>query len=848
MRFRGKSIRRKIGALTLVPLLSLVSVWAFATAITVPEAREVTAARDAAEALAGPAEDVTLSLQRERRQTLVHVADPRRADALSRLTETQDATDAAVDRLRQRAEDVGDDLSEVAGDRLDTLLATLDGVEQLRDQVRNSTLSRPGALDGYGRLADPLHGLLAVLQPVDDTDLSRQARAVVGLAEARELLSRADALIAGALAAGQIAPDELRALGDLIAQRNLVHETYLPDLPLEDRQAHASFWESGTGGLLTSTEESVLDGRLAVVRAGQWEQIGGDAQEQLGTLLAEARDRYGARLDPDVDSVLVRAALAGLGLLAVVASATIALRAGRGLARDLRTLSRQAGDAAELRLPGVKRRLAAGEHVDVETEAPRLDYGDDELGRVGRALNTLQREAVSATVERVRTRRGVSEVFVNLARRHQVLLHRQLNLLDGLERRTAGSEDLADLHRLGHLAARMRRHAEGLVILSGAAPARQWRKPEQLMDVIRAAVDEVEDYERVEIHRLPSFTVAGGAVADLVHLVAELLENATVFSPPHTAVQVTGERVPHGFTIEIHDRGLGMTADALREANEQLASVPDFELSGTDRLGLHVVSRLAERHGIRVSLRESPYGGTTAVTLIPGELLTETADEPEERDPLPYAPGRPALLDGPVDGPVELEAPVGPADGMGAAEDAFTGQPHVRSADETDGLRPGWDPGGGSTWGPAHERDHERARERTGEQTRDQGHGAGHPPPAPRPPRREGAPVLISDHGRTVAGPPEERRAPRATTTGSGLPRRVRRAGPAGPAAGGGDRPVPGEPGDAPGAPGTGGGDAVPDLDAEEVRTRMAALQRGWRRGRQESDPGRGQAPPEPEV
>ncbi|MDT0442647.1 nitrate- and nitrite sensing domain-containing protein [Streptomyces johnsoniae] len=820
MRFRGKSIRRKIGALTLVPLLSLVSVWAFVTAITVPEAREVTASRDAATVLTARTDEVALSLQRERRQTLVHLADPRRADELRELEEIQAATDAAVDLLARRASAERGALDGVGGDRLDSLLASLESLGPLRDQVANSTISGTGALESYSALADPAYRFLAVLQPLDDVDLARQARAVTGLAEAREHLSQEDALVAAALAANQITQEELRTLGDLIARRDLVYDTYLPDLPLEDRQAHESFWDSGTGSLLMSTEASLLDGRLAVIRPDQWEQTGSSAHEQLGALLADAQSRYGARLDPGVDSAVVRGVIAGIGLLAVAASAVIAVRVGRGLARDLRTLSREAGDAAELRLPGVKRRLAAGERIDVETEAPQLEYGDDEVGQVGRALNTLQREAVSATVERVETRRGVSEVFVNLARRSQVLLHRQLNLLNGLERRSESADDLADLIRLDHLTSRMRRHAEGLVILSGAAPARQWRKPELLMDVIRAAVDEVEDYERIEIHRLPSFSVAGGAVADLVHLVAELLENATLFSPPHTAVQVSGERVPHGFTLEIHDRGLGMTADALRDANQQLAKVPAFELSDTDRLGLHVVSRLAERHGIRVSLRESSYGGTTAVTLIPGELLTEVPEEPQERERLSHAPGRPALLDGPVDGPVELEAPIGAVE-RGEEEPEFAGHAggrfvngHGRAADGTD------------------ERDEAGSRAA--------GHAAGHDaePSAspPRLPQRRRAPVLVSDHGRPVASPPGEDGQDSEPTTGSGLPRRVRQRAQ--------DRGAPA----AAESEGHTGAETVPDLDADEVRSRMAALQRGWRLGRQQSDPRRGQAPPEPRV
>jgi hypothetical protein len=240
----------------------------------------------------------------------------------------------------------------------------------------------------------------------------------------------------------------------------------------------------------------------------------------------------------------------------------------------------------------------------------------------------VQRAAVEAAVEQAELRRGVAAVFVNLARRSQALLHRQLSLLDEMERRAEDPEELEDLFQLDHLTTRMRRHAEGLIILSGAAPGRSWRRPVRILDVVRAGVGEIEDYARVRVHRMPPVAVVGGAVSDLVHLIAELVENATVFSPPHTQVRIAGEEVAHGFVLEIDDRGLGMGDEALAATNDRLATGGDFDLGDTDRLGLFVVSRLAARHQIRASLRRSPYGGTTAVVLLPHELLTPAAPRP----------------------------------------------------------------------------------------------------------------------------------------------------------------------------------------------------------------------------
>jgi anti-sigma regulatory factor (Ser/Thr protein kinase) len=201
--------------------------------------------------------------------------------------------------------------------------------------------------------------------------------------------------------------------------------------------------------------------------------------------------------------------------------------------------------------------------------------------------------------------------------RNQSLLHRQLGMLDSMERRTSEPEALADLFRIDHLTTRMRRHAEGLIILSGEVPGRGWRDPVPVVDVLRAAVAEVEDYVRVDVTSESDDLVAGNAVNDVIHLVAELVENATVFSPPNTRIEIRAEPVGNGLAAEVEDRGLGLPAEELADINRRLESPQEFDLAASEQLGLFVVSRLAARHDIRVSLRRSVYGGTTAVVLLP---------------------------------------------------------------------------------------------------------------------------------------------------------------------------------------------------------------------------------------
>ncbi|WP_179023449.1 nitrate- and nitrite sensing domain-containing protein [Streptomyces sp. IMTB 2501] len=784
MRFRGKSIRRKIVALLLVPLVSLTAVWGFATVLTGRDVARLFHVSDVKQEIGYPAEDTVRGLQQERRQTLVYLADPRAADALTALQRTRTVTDRAIAKIRKNAgdHDVLDAMDANDSGRVSAVLDAFDGLDSLRRSVEQGTVSRAQAFDLYNRLVDPCFTLLAGLEGIDDVELDAQSRAMVNVSRARELLSREDALLGSSLVVGTLTRAETRDISDLVAQRTVLYEVSLPLLPSAERDRYARLWKNATTTPLRTAEQTVINtdsGTPRGVTAQSWDSEAAGVLDQLGTLDDQVGDRFQSRTHPVAIGVILQAAVAGiLGLVALVFSLVLSVRIGRSLVRDLRQLRLDAHEASGVRLPSVMRRLSAGEEVDVETEVPRLEYDKNEIGEVGQALNTLQRAAVEAAVKQAELRSGVSEVFVNLARRSQVLLHKQLTLLDTMERRTEDTDELADLFRLDHLTTRMRRHAEGLVILSGAAPSRQWRRPVQLMDIVRASVAEVEDYERIEVRRLPRVAVTGPAVADLTHLVAELLENATVFSPPHTAVQVLGERVANGFTLEIHDRGLGMTAETLLDANLRLAETPEFELSDTDRLGLFVVSRLAQRQNVRVSLQPSPYGGTTAVVFIPDALLSDEVpdtnglgfrlDRDRGRKGIGQAgraggratgpvqlPGLPTSL---LDGPVELEAPVD-LDAIdefpGVLEDEesergglFRPRRSLARADDPT-PSPSADRGSGEEDGDRWAReDHGDQRARGGDGDRRSRGEDGDRGPIPLPRRQ--TPKLVSSHGKPV--------------------------------------------------------------------------------------------------
>ncbi|MEV6341119.1 nitrate- and nitrite sensing domain-containing protein [Nocardia vinacea] len=316
---------------------------------------------------------------------------------------------------------------------------------------------------------------------------------------------------------------------------------------------------------------------------------------------------------------------AGGGVTAVsLVAFLIALVLANRVIRRLKRLRGETLTIADERLPEMMRRLGAGEIIDPADELPDLDYGHDEIGQVAKAFEHAHAAAVAGAVNEARTREGVKAVFLNIAHRSQVVVHRQLEILDQAEERQEDPVLLDTLFKLDHLATRQRRNAENLIILGGGRPGRQWRNPVPLIDIMRSAVGETLDYARVRVARLPEAYVLGAVVADLIHLLAELVDNATSFSPPQSRVEVSGNVVGKGVVAEIIDQGMGMPPDEVDRVNEMLSNPPDFgvaALSANSRLGLFVVAQLAARHGISVRLSESDYGGIRAIALIPSALL-----------------------------------------------------------------------------------------------------------------------------------------------------------------------------------------------------------------------------------
>jgi signal transduction histidine kinase len=322
-----------------------------------------------------------------------------------------------------------------------------------------------------------------------------------------------------------------------------------------------------------------------------------------------------ARWDVAINSVVVLASL----LLAFVVAGLMA----RSMSRNMRRLRGAAFEVAEQRLPAMVDQLSRTNPGEVDTRvAPIQINSRDEIGEVARAFDQVHREAVRLAAEQALLRGNVNAIFTNLSGRNQGLIERQLGLISELENHEADPEQLENLFKLDHLATRMRRNGENLLVLAGEEPGHRWNQPVPLVDVMRAAASEVESYERIEQSGVPECDIHGAVVNDLVHLLAELLENATTFSSPHTRVRVTATRLPDGrIMIEIHDKGIGLTQEDFAEINKRLGDPPAVDAAVSRRMGLFVVGRLAERHGIRVQLRPSgEQSGTTSLVMLPAAI------------------------------------------------------------------------------------------------------------------------------------------------------------------------------------------------------------------------------------
>ncbi|MEV0387876.1 nitrate- and nitrite sensing domain-containing protein [Nonomuraea sp. NPDC050643] len=606
---RSRTIRMKIIGLLLVPLTSMVVLWGVITAVTASESLELRQYKTVWTNLRLPAYKLISEIQRER---LVSARHLRNMADKSSVTAQRTRTDTARDAFRQLSSN-SKDRSEEIRTQVDAVDTQLERLDSIRGEIDTGLSDRLHTVEAYSSIIDTLFGLHRRVALIDDIPIYEQSRVTIDMSYVKELLTREQAIGLGTVDAA-----ERRLFTRLAGNRRFLLDQALAELDRELRDPQVALITSPAYQRMRMMEDQIIAGGTP----SGWLSTTEGLADSFQKAQMRASNILNERADPVADQVLSRAfLLAGTALALVIVSIAFSLRMGNRLSKELGALRLAALEVAQERLPQVVAKLRKGETV----EMPEVSVAGTtvEIDDVGQAFSTVQQTAVEAAVGQAQLREGVGHVFRNLARRSQTLLHRQRIQLADMQHRATDPDQLEDLFKLDHLTTRMRRHAEGLIILSGATPGRGWSRPVPLHDVARGAAAEVEDYQRIVVEPMTGQRLAGNVVGDVIHLIAELVENATVYSPAHTPVIVRGEEAARGFAFEVEDRGHGMEPEELADYNERLASPPEFDLADSDRLGLFVVSRLAARHDIRVTLRGSPYGGTTAIVLIPEEHVAE---------------------------------------------------------------------------------------------------------------------------------------------------------------------------------------------------------------------------------
>src|SRR5215831_12814655 len=646
MSWHIRSARARVLLLVLLPVLSLLGLYLFTTAIAGKDALNLARARALKTATSEPVSNFLRQLDTERVSALIYLSAPTPGN-LAKLRAQEAATGHVTAALRAALASGGtlSDAPPAARQASAALLHDAAGLPGLHSSITSRAVTRAQALAAYHKVIGDSYLLLdQVIRTQTSPPIVAQALALERIATSGELLQQENALLAADMAVRRFLRADQHAFTRLAGARTTLYDQTLPELDPGYRAMYQRDVSPGASAALTGLENTVIRSHRSPlpprVAPGHWKravQGVSSGLERAGTQAAATLDAQAGHQARVTD---LRVLLyGGLGLLAVVAAIIVSLLAGRALVRELSDLRRSTEDLADHRLPRMVDQLATGGNPGKAEEPPGIKVKTREIAQVRDAFAKVQRTAVGAAVGQARLRDGIGEVFRNLARRSQSLLHRQLALLDRMERRTEDPQELEDLFRIGLLATRMRRHAESLIVLSGQPPARAWPSPVPFVDVIRAAVAEVEDYTRVSVISAGDTGLAGPAVGDVIHMIAELVENATIYSPPNTPVVIQGGIVGQEFVVEIEDRGLGISDDRLAEANAALADPVPFNPAGTDQLGLLVAGLLAKRHNIQVTLRRNPYGGTTAIVLIPhGIVVAEGFGELELARALEGAP------------------------------------------------------------------------------------------------------------------------------------------------------------------------------------------------------------------
>ncbi len=585
------------------------------------------------------ATELAAALEEERDQSagpLAHGASDKAYDVAGPRAKTERALKAFRDEA-QKIDDADNKGLLGVHANLVQITGQLDDLQSIRKDAFDPPASLSQTVDSYSQLIQQLLTLSEdMAQATSNPEMIQRVRALAAFSSAKEYASVQRAVIAAALPPngkehGHLTETDRRygsaAYEKYRSELDIFSGIYQGDTPadkllkpiddtnptIQEADNYAQHVLQQSNGMQIQDKRSYKD----------W--VDADSTKILAmskiemTLLDEMEQRARELRNESEREAIISGALIVLVLGVSLVGAFIV---ARSMIRSLRRLQDTATKVAQDRLPELVRQLSESDPQDVDSSVESVGvHSRDEIGKVAAAFDDVHREAVRLAAEQALLRGNVNAMFTNLSRRSQGLIQRQLSLISELESREADPDQLSSLFKLDHLATRMRRNGENLLVLAGEEPGRRWTRPVPLVDVLRAAASEVEQYERIELAAVPATEVAGRVVNDLVHLLAELLENATSFSSPQTKVKVTGHALPDGrVLVEIHDTGIGLSPEDLASINERLAAPPTVDVSVSRRMGLFVVGRLSQRHGIRIQLRPSDSGGTTALVMLPVDV------------------------------------------------------------------------------------------------------------------------------------------------------------------------------------------------------------------------------------
>lgn len=553
-----------------------------------------------------------------------------------RLTKQQAATDEAAQQITGRASSIGDTYAPATRQALNAVLARISDLPQLRAAAAVGKLPTEPMIQDYNLSISTLLTFTSISGAgTSDTQLANNVIVLTALARAEDQASAQRGTLFAALWSSKFPPQGLIDLQNELAQQGADQADFTSAASLRQQQLFQNT-VSGTPVDQAAFEESVATstshngsasiGSTGPAAASAWfgnmSQTLGKMRSVENTLMNGIINR-GQSLQTSATRSAVIISIITLVLLILVLLVTTFV--ARSMIRPLRRLREDALDIAGTRLPGMVRRLSETEGSDESVEIePIAVSSTDEIGEVARAFDQVHREAVRLAADEAMLRGNLNAMFVNLSRRSQSLIERQISLIDSLEQGEQDSNRLSSLFRLDHLATRMRRNSENLLVLAGHEASRRWSQPVPLVDVLRAAISEIEQYERVVLNVQPGITVVGQAVNDVVHLVAELVENATTFSPEDTQVYVSGQPLTTGgVLLDITDGGVGISDQEMGHANWRLDNPPVVDVGVSRRMGLFVVGRLAARHGVRVRLRHASSGGLTALVWLPDTVAQQ---------------------------------------------------------------------------------------------------------------------------------------------------------------------------------------------------------------------------------